>query len=257
MKIILTWLLFFCVIGVNALANILPINGYNTGQIASFYPNSFVPAGFTFSIWGVIYAMLLNYCIANTYYTIRAYQFPAAAKLTTIINPFFWLSCILNVSWILAWHYLWVTLSVFIMLLFLGVLIRLFLVSYSLSKDVNKLQQFLLIAPFTIYLGWISVATIANITALLVKYQWNGFGLPPVYWTILMILIAIGLGIYILNTFKIVGYTIVIIWALIGIRAAQFTVSETIFQLANVGVGILLAAISLFYLDRFRKNKIV
>jgi len=88
MKIITTWLLFVGVIAVNALANILPINGYNTGQISAFYPNAFVPAGFTFSIWGVIYLLLLSYTIGFTYYSIQRQQHPKAFILIERINTY-------------------------------------------------------------------------------------------------------------------------------------------------------------------------
>jgi len=132
MKIIITWLLFVGVIAVNALANILPINGYNTGQISAFYPNAFVPAGFTFSIWGVIYLLLLSYTIGFTYYSIKG-QHPKAFIFIERINTYFLLTCIFNMSWIVAWHYLQIELSVLIMLLFLTTLIQLFLKSITIA----------------------------------------------------------------------------------------------------------------------------
>jgi RNA polymerase sigma factor (sigma-70 family) len=124
MKIIITWVLFLGVIAVNALANILPINGYNTGQISAFYPNVFVPAGFTFSIWGLIYLLLLSYTIGFTYYSIKGQQYPKAFALIERINIYFLLTCVFNMSWIVAWHYLQIELSVLIMLLFLITLIQ-------------------------------------------------------------------------------------------------------------------------------------
>jgi len=127
MKIIITWLLFVGVIAVNALANILPINGYNTGQISAFYPNAFVPAGFTFSIWGVIYLLLLSYTIGFTFYSFKPQQHPKAFKFIERVNTYFLLTCVFNMSWIVAWHYLQIELSVLIMLLFLSTLIQLFL----------------------------------------------------------------------------------------------------------------------------------
>ena len=100
MKIVINWALFILVIAVNALANILPINGYNTGQISGFYPNYFVPAGFTFSIWGIIYLLLLNYSISFTYFTVRKNAFPEIKKYLDAITPYYWVTCILNASWI-------------------------------------------------------------------------------------------------------------------------------------------------------------
>jgi hypothetical protein len=102
MKIIITWLLFVGVIAVNALANILPINGYNTGQVSAFYPNTFVPAGFTFSIWGVIYLLLFSYTIGFTYYTLKQEQFPKAFAFIECIHIYFLLTCVFNMSSSLA-----------------------------------------------------------------------------------------------------------------------------------------------------------
>jgi hypothetical protein len=190
MKIIITWLLFIGVIAVNALANILPINGYNTGQISAFYPNAFVPAGFTFSIWGVIYLLLLSYTIGFTFYSFKPQQHPKAFKFIERVNTYFLLTCVFNMSWIVAWHYLQIELSVLIMLLFLSTLIQLFLKTKSMANDLTLIQRFILQTPFIVYLGWISVATIANITALLVAYKWTALSIAPVYWSAAMILIA-------------------------------------------------------------------
>ena len=183
MKIIITWLLFVGVIAVNALANILPINGYNTGQISAFYPNAFVPAGFTFSIWGVIYLLLLAYTIGYTYYSIQRQAYPKAFRFIEHVNTYFLLTCIFNMAWIVAWHYLQIELSVLIMLLFLSTLIQLFLKTKTMALDLSLTQRFILQTPFIVYLGWISVATIANITALLVAYKWTALNIAPVYWS--------------------------------------------------------------------------
>lgn len=201
MKITINWIFFVSVILVNALANILPINGYNTGQVSGFYPNYFVPAGFTFSIWGIIYLLLFTYTIAFTYYTIKSDKFPKVQAYLNKTNTLFLVTCILNGAWIFAWHYLQVELSVLIMLFFLTALCKIFIESNKFVQLLKPTQVFLLITPFTIYLGWISVATIANFTALFVKISWNGFGIEALYWSSLMVLIAIALGLlFYINT---------------------------------------------------------
>ena len=243
MKILINWLLFFIVIATNALANILPINGYNTGQISAFYPNYFVPAGFTFSIWGIIYLFLLNYCISYTYFTIKQRQFPEIIKYLDAITPYFWVTCILNAGWILAWHYLQVGISVVIMLTFLIALIQIFVIMQKQLVTLKPLYQFLIKTPFSVYLGWISVATIANITAYLVHLKWSGFGIDPIYWTILMISIAIVLGIYFIVYFKNIAHPLVLVWALWGIKAAQGPKSELINQLTVVGILVLVSLV--------------
>ena len=244
MKIIINWVLFILVIATNALANILPINGYNTGQISGFYPNYFVPAGFTFSIWGIIYLLLLNYSISNTYFSFKKQEFPEIKKYLDAITPYYWFTCILNAGWILAWHYLQVVASVLIMLAFLVSLIKVFMIMQQEALTIKPLYNFLIKTPFSVYLGWISVATIANMTALLVHIKWNGFGIDPIYWTILMIAIAIVLGIYFIVQYKSIAYPLVLIWALWGIKAAQGSKNEWINQVTVVGILVLAALIS-------------
>jgi hypothetical protein len=250
MKIIITWVLFLGVIAVNALANILPINGYNTGQISAFYPNAFVPAGFTFSIWGVIYLLLLSYTIGFTYYTLKQEQNPKAFALIERINIYFLLTCVFNMSWIVAWHYLQIELSLVIMLLFLITLIQLFLKSNTIARDLTLSQRFILQTPFIVYLGWISVATIANTTALLVAYKWTALNIAPVYWSASMILIALLLAVLMLKKFKAVPFALVVAWALWGIKASQGSVYPLIQSITTVSVACLFVMIAITLIKR-------
>ena len=256
MKIIGTWLLFLGVIAVNALANILPINGYNTGQISAFYPNAFVPAGFTFSIWGVIYLLLLFYTIGFTYYTLKQEQNPKAFALIERINIYFLLTCVFNMSWIVAWHYLQIELSLVIMLLFLITLIQLFLKSNTIARDLTLSQRFILQTPFIVYLGWISVATIANTTALLVAYKWTALNIAPVYWSASMILIALLLAVLMLKKFKAVPFALVVAWALWGIYHAQGLAAPIIATLTSGGLGLLIVASLFTFINYNLKTKI-
>ena len=235
-NILVTWIFLAAMIAANALANILPINQLNTGQISAFYPNYFVPAGFTFSIWGIIYLLLINYTISYTYFTVLSDKFPKVAAYLSVINKWFWVTCFLNASWILAWHYLWIWTSVLIMLLFLSTLIYIFITGKEKQSALNKTQSFLLYTPFLVYLGWISVATIANITALLVKIDWNGFGISPVTWSLIMMITATILAIYFIWVEKTVSYSLVIMWALWGIRAARTDDAPFLSQAALVGL---------------------
>jgi hypothetical protein len=250
MKIIGTWLLFLGVIAVNALANILPINGYNTGQISAFYPNAFVPAGFTFSIWGVIYLLLLFYTIGFTYYTLKQEQYPKAFALIERINIYFLLTCVFNMSWIVAWHYLQIELSLVIMLLFLITLIQLFLKSNTIARDLTLTQRLILQTPFIVYLGWISVATIANTTALLVAYKWTALSIAHVYWSASMILIALLLAVWMLLKFKAVPFALVVTWALWGIKASQGSVYPLIQSITSVSVACLFVMIAITLIKR-------
>ena len=235
-NILVTWIFLAAMIAANALANILPINQLNTGQISAFYPNYFVPAGFTFSIWGIIYLLLINYAISYTYFTVLSDKFPKVAAYLSVINKWFWVTCFLNASWILAWHYLWIWTSVIIMLLFLSTLIYIFITGKEKESSLNKTQSFLLYTPFLVYLGWISVATIANTTALLVKIDWNGFGISPVTWSLIMMITATILAIYFIWVEKIASYSLVIMWALWGIRAARTDDAPFLSQAALLGL---------------------
>lgn len=236
-----TWLLLIAVLAVNALANILPINGYNTGQISGFYPNYFVPAGFTFAIWSIIYLLLLAYAIAFSIYALKKDTSPVIQEYLKAINPYFCVTCLLNAGWILAWHYLQMLLSVAIMLSFLVILLLIFLRSHRYAPSLTRLQRLWLHTPFVVYLGWISVATIANITAMLVALKWQGAGISGIQWSILMMGIAIGLSLYIGFRFQVVSYALVVAWALWGIYKGQGGYSEGLSRVAGGGCFVLIA----------------
>ena len=152
-KIILNWVMFVAVIAINALANILPINGLNTGQISDFYPNYFVPAGFTFAIWGILYLQLLIFTIAASYFLITAQRHPEMNSWLRQLLPLYWLTCVFNMGWIVAWHYLQIILSVVIMIGLLATLIKIFLVSTTYAPRITWSQRFCLYTPFVAYLA--------------------------------------------------------------------------------------------------------
>jgi hypothetical protein len=198
----LNLILFAVMIVMNYLATALPLNNKTTGELSDSFPNLFVPAGITFSIWGIIYLLLLIYCIV---------QFTGSNQIAiTNISWLFGISCVLNALWIVFWHYGKLPLSLIVML---GMLISLIYINI-LIRDI---PPGIIKASFGIYLGWICIATIANVTALLVKYNWNGLGISEETWTIIMIfagaLIA-ALTIYRLNN-PFVGLSV--IWAFTGI----------------------------------------
>jgi hypothetical protein len=164
--------LFTGMIVMNYLANALPLNNHTTGQLSDSYPNLFVPAGVTFSIWGVIYLLLAAFCIM---------QFSGPGRTVTgNIGWLFAITCVLNALWIVCWHYEKLPLSLIVMLGMLVTLIYINMLIRGLPFGIIK-------ASFGIYLGWICIATIANVTALLVHYKWNGSGLSEEAWTIIMI----------------------------------------------------------------------
>ena len=209
---------FAAVLTVNALANILPLNGVNTGVLSDEIPNLFVPAGLTFSIWGVIYILLAGHIVAILH---DAWSKKSASFWTSHDAFLFMLNMAANVAWIFAWHWRLVSLAMIIMLVILGTLIALELENQrkAAARDAfgSRTKAFFMTVPLRVYLGWISVATIANATAVLVKSGWNGFGADPRFWTVAVILagLVVGLGFSLWK--RQIAAPMVIVWAYAGI----------------------------------------
>ena len=230
------------VIVVNALANILPINGLNTGQISGFYPNYFVPAGFTFGIWGIIYILLIGFVITSFAVAFGKPQDSLISLLQKISLPF-QITCLLNAGWILAWHYLQLGLSLIIMIALLVFLAQIFLRIQTHIQPASKSFAFWMQQPFFVYLGWISVATIANITALFVGIGWQGGAIGPVMWSIIMIAIAFMLGCFFIIRYKTYAYAFVLSWAFFGIYSKQINDSKSVGYVALFASSALLALV--------------
>jgi hypothetical protein len=241
------------VLTVNALANILPINGYNTGQISGFYPNYFVPAGFTFAIWGIIYLLLIGFVFCSFFAAFGRFD-EAGKKAIDALSPLFQISCLLNAGWIVVWHYLYLATSLLIMVCFLVLLILLFLriKPYKLSMPV--FHRIWIHHAFLVYLGWISVATIANTTALFVGFGWDGSPLSPETWSILLIIIAMVLGFFMVGRQKEPAFGFVLSWAFYGIYAGQHNDSRAVSLTAAVGVCLVLALSFTILIRKGAKN---
>jgi hypothetical protein len=205
---------YVAVIVVNYLAVALPINGKNTGELSDAYPNLFTPAGITFSIWGLIYLLLLLYVLFSLgWLPIK----PTKAK-TSLYNRTGWLfvaSSCLNIAWIFAWHYELIPLSVIIMV---ALLISLIMIADTVNKhDLTSSEKPFLCLPFSVYFGWITVATIANITVFFVSIGWDGWGISDHIWTILVLIAGLVIGALRAIKDKKPPYLLVLIWAYIGI----------------------------------------
>lgn len=199
---------------INALANILPINGNNTGVVSDSYANLFAPAGLTFSIWGVIYFLLAGY----TLYQFGLFQKDkgkANNKLFEKIGTYFYITSLANIVWIFSWHYHLIGLSLVLMLVILFYLIKIADV-LNRQKFSNK-EVFFIKAPFSIYFGWVTVATIANIVTYLVSVNWNGWGLSESTWMVLVLLVGTLIGIWRTLKDKNIFYGLVFLWAYFGI----------------------------------------
>jgi len=224
---------FAAVIIVNTMAATLPLNGLGTGELSDLYPNLFVPAGLTFSIWGIIYLLLGGFSV---YGVIASFNRNMDTSFLSIIGPWFILSSAANVSWIFAWHWKKLGLSLIIMLILLFTLIIIYQKTSSAAAGERTGAFFLTRLPFSIYLGWITVATIANATALLVNVKWGGFGLSDSVWTIIMITAAVLITCLVIFSKGDWAYSLVVLWAFLGIILKRSSAGDA--------SGVLIAAIA-------------
>ena len=209
---------------VNGLANLLPIGGKNTAELSDNIPNLFVPAGINFEIWGIIYFLIILFAIylAKDLFKKDKTTTPFLEK----ISYFFILASVANIIWIVLWHYEQVLLSLLAMLVLFVSLLLMYL-RLNIGKEKLSLKERIFIhVPISVYIGWITVATIANVTAVLVTIGWNGFGISEEIWVILVIIIAAIITILMLFKRKDFAYGAVIIWALIGIYLKRSVVDQ-------------------------------
>lgn len=203
---------------VNTLANSLPIGGLDTGQLSDNLPNLFVPAGLTFSIWGVIFILVLIFAVYGLVCALRDRKNGTdTATFLDKIGIWFVLSCVANMSWIFGWHYQILPLSMVIMLALLGTLITIYLRQNIGLSTVSNQEKYLTHLPFSVYLGWISIATIANVTALAVANGVDGFSSIAVTLTIIMLIIGLGLALVMAFQRRDIFYGLVVAWAFLGI----------------------------------------
>ena len=231
----------FLILGVTLFVNFLAgtggINDIGTGEVSSLYPTLFTPAGFTFAIWSVIYMLNIAFVITNLILVFRKPERFQASLTKLFIGV-----CVVNTAWIFAWHYDYILISVFIMLGILAFLIASFI---SIQRSVQKgFETTLAKINFGVYLGWISVATIANLSVLLSGKNNTDWGQPELIWTWVVIATAVLLAIFLLLRFKSFAYGFVITWALYGIYSARTSqISDIEFKVAEaalVGIALVL-----------------
>lgn len=206
------------VILVNGLANTLPLNNQTTGEISDRFDVYFVPAGYVFSIWGLIYVALIVFAVFQVSPNQR--ENPRLRR----IGYWFGLSCLANIAWLFLWHYEYFLLTVLAMLVLLLTLIVIYLILDVGRSQITTTEKWMVHAPFSLYLGWITVATIANITSVLDYYNWSGWGLSAEIWTVIMLAAAglISAAISLMRSDVI--FALVIAWAVIGIAVKHSTV---------------------------------
>lgn len=215
---IIALIAYAAILAVNYFANSLPLNNRSTGEISDSYPNLFSPAGLTFSIWGLIYLLLGAYVV---------YQFlnkdQKNEEFLKKINPLFIATSVANISWIFAWHYDFIGLSVLIMAALILALIK--IADILRTEKLTPGEKFYIMVPFSVYFGWITVAAIANFTVFLVSTGWNGFGIADYAWTSIILMIGALIGVLRMHKDENIAYGLVLVWAYLGILIKHISAS--------------------------------
>jgi len=198
-------------IAVNGLANALPLNGVTTGEISDRFDVYFVPAGYVFSIWGLIYLALSGFAVYQA--------LPSQSDNPRLrrVGYLFALSCAANVAWLFLWHYEIFPLTIIAMVALLLLVIAIYQRLRIGQTEVPTGETWLVRVPFSVYLGWVTVATIANATSLLDYWNWGGGGVNPQAWAVIMLAVATGLTAAGSFTRGDVAYGAVAVWAFAGI----------------------------------------
>jgi benzodiazapine receptor len=228
---------FVVIVAVNSLAGSTTLlNGKTSGEISDQYSTLVTPAGYTFSIWSIIYTLLLIFA---------AYQALPRNREKSFLHQvgfLFILSGVMNVLWLFLWHYELITFSVVLMFALLATLIAIYLRLDIGRADVSLVEKICVHLPFSVYLGWITVASIANVAVALTAVGWDGGGIDPLTWAVLVIVVALLITLAVIATRKDAAYGLVIVWALAGIMVKQME-NQTIVLTTQVSITIALVAI--------------
>lgn len=199
----------------NGLANALPLNGFGTGEISNRFDSLFTPAGYVFSIWGLIYLGLTAFTVWQALPAQRAN--PRCRRIGWVYVA----SALANIAWLLVWHWLEFAASLAAMLAILACLLVIWMRLKPSRSLVSRAELWTTHLPFSLYLGWITVATVANTAILLIHWQWEGGPLSPVAWTLVMLVVAGALGLLFALRERDFTCAGVLVWALAGIAVKQ------------------------------------
>lgn len=235
---------------VNTLGAIGMINGLTQKQISDMYVTLITPSPSTFSIWSVIYSLLIISVIVMLVKKKDKYYQNAVDKISNLFR----ISCFFNIAWIITFSYVLIELSV---LFILGLVITLSLICQELLR-IQKGKHWLLPLSFGLYTGWLFIASVVNIAAMLVKLEWNGFGIADEIWAIIILVAAVLLVIAVLLKIRNAAFPLPVAWAYLGIYRflkapdgfnGEFNFVQ-IAALAGMVVLIIAAAIQ-FYRNRY------
>jgi hypothetical protein len=213
---------------VNSLAGGTRILGSKlTAEISDANPTLITPAGYVFSIWGIIYILLGVFVVFQALPSQKGRDYPEK------IGWLFVLSSMFNIVWLFLWQFEYLVFSVVLMFLLLASLIAVYLRLKIGKSTVTFREKLAVHMPFSVYLGWITIASIADVSATLVSLNWAGLGVSAESWAILVVIVALIITLLVITTRKDVAYALVIIWALVGIAVKQSS-NQTIFMLTEI-----------------------
>lgn len=236
-------------IAVNALATLLPLNGQDTGAISDRFQVFFVPAGYVFSIWGVIYLGWIAFAI---------YQALPSRREDPLLRRIGWpfvFSGVANSAWLFAWHYNQFVLSLGIMLVLLLTLIYIYLAMGGARGAGSTAERWNVRVVFGLYLGWITVATIANATSVLDFVQWGGWGISPAVWAVIMLVVGAVVGWAMSWTQRDVAYLLVLVWAFVGIALKHSDTALVANAAWVTTAAVALAVVAAFFWGRAQKGQ--
>lgn len=230
-------LIFIIMVIINGLAGSTEvIGGKSTAAVSNANFSLVTPAGYVFAIWGVIYLLL------GIFVVYQALPGQKGKDYQDKIGWLFVISSIVNIAWLFVWQFEYLLISVLLMFALLATLIAIYL-RLDVGKSKADLREKLAVhLPFSVYLGWITVATIANVAAMLVSYNWDGFGIRPSIWAVVMVVVALVITLLMLATRKDIAYALVIVWALIGI-ALNHTEDQTVVLAAEAAAALVAVAL--------------
>ena len=233
---------------VNGLAGSTTIlGGKLTAEISDANPSLITPAGYVFSIWGVIYILL------GTFVVFQALPSQKEKSFQEEIGWLFVFSSLLNIAWLFLWQFEYLSLSVVLMFLLLATLIAIYL-RLKIGKSTVPLREKLAVhVPFSVYLGWITIASIANVTVTLVSVGWDGFGISQETWAFSIVIIALLITLLVVATRKDLAYGLVVVWALLGIAVKQ-SGNQNIVTTTEISAVVIVIALALSILiSRLRR----
>ncbi len=229
-------LAFIVTLAVNGLANTSILGGKTTAQISNQYPTLITPAGYVFAIWGIIYALLAVFVVYQALPSQRNKEFHNQ------VSALFILSSVFNVVWIFLWGYNYIAASVVPMLALLASLAAIYLRLKVGRSNVSRREKAFVHLPFSVYLGWISVAAAADIAAALSSAGWIKWTSTDAIWGIVAAIIVLGVTLTVLATRRDIAFGLVIIWALVGIAVNQSAVPNIVYT-AEIGAAVVAVAL--------------